>query len=359
MRIRPEIAALAAYRQGKPAPADAYKLSANENPFEPIPAVREAIAAASVNRYPDGSAVVVRQRIAERHGVTVGEVHVGAGSVAVLQQIVLAAASVGDEVVFAWRSFEAYPGLVAVAGATAVPVPLTASAEHDLDAMADAVTEATRLVIVCSPNNPTGTVVTATAFAAFMQRIPPTVLVVLDEAYVEFVTDPAAVSGEALLLTHPNLIVLRTFSKAYGLAGLRFGYAIGPEWILDALRAVAIPLSVVDAAQRAAIAALDNEEQLLERVGRLSRLRDQVRLALIDQGWWIPEAQGNFVWLATGAHTAQVAEIFLAEGIVTRPLGHDGVRVSIGESQAVDKLLRAAQEVVRTLPTAVSRPGLD
>ncbi len=359
MRLRPEVAALTAYRQGRPAPADAYKLSSNENPFEPIPEIRQAIAASSVNRYPDGAAIDVRTRLAARHDVDLGEIHVGAGSVAILQQIMLAVAGRDDEIVFAWRSFEAYPGLVAVSGATAVPVPLTAAAEHDLPAMAAAVTDATRLVMVCSPNNPTGTVVSVDGFAAFMELIPTDVLVVLDEAYAEFVTDADAVDGTRLIGRYPNLLVLRTFSKAYGLAGLRFGYVIGPEWILEALRAVAIPLSVIEPAQRAALAALDHEHVLLERVSRLSRLRDQVRLALIDQGWWVPEAHGNFLWLATGAHSAAVAEVFLSHGIVTRPLGDDGVRVSIGESQAVDKLLRAAADVVRTLPTAVPRAGLD
>jgi histidinol-phosphate aminotransferase len=353
VRLRPEILDLAAYRQGKPAPLDAFKLSSNENPFEPIAAVLEAIAASSVNRYPDGAAVAVRARIAMRHEVPADWVHVGAGSVAILAQLIQAAATAGDEVLYAWRSFEAYPGLVTVAGARSVTVPLLADGTHDLAGMAAAITDRTKVIIVCSPNNPTGTTVAASRFAEFMARVPPTVLVLLDEAYAEFVTDPAAVSGTAILGDHPNLVVLRTFSKAYGLAGLRFGYAIGAPYILDAARAVAIPLSVIESAQRAAIAALDNEEELLERVAHLAERRDHVWHALRDQGWNVPEPQGNFVWLATGEQTDAAVAVFLQRGIVVRALGTDGIRISIGEDASVEHLLSAAAEVVRTLPTTV------
>lgn len=352
VQLRQEIRELAAYRQGKSAPLDAFKLSANENPFEPIPAVLEAIAASSVNRYPDGAAVAVRERIAMRHDVPVEFVHVGAGSVAILSQLIQAAASTGDEVLYAWRSFEAYPGLVTVAGATSVMVPLSADGRHDLAGMAEAITDRTRVVIVCTPNNPTGTTVTAEEFASFMARVPRTVLVVLDEAYAEFVTDERAVAGMRVLSDHPNLVVLRTFSKAYGLAGLRFGYAIGAPYILDAARAVAIPLSVIEQAQRAAIAALDNERELLDRVAHLAERRDQVWHALREQGWTVPEPQGNFVWLATGDQTDAAVAVFLQRGIVVRALGADGIRVSIGEDASVEHLLSAAAEVIRNLPRA-------
>ena len=355
VRLREEILALTAYRQGKPAPTDSFKLSSNENPFPPIPAVLDAIATSSVNRYPDGSALALRIRLADRRGVEVDRIHVGAGSVAILAQLIQASSSVGDEVIYAWRSFEAYPGLVAVAGATSIRVPLTAGAEHDLAAMADAVTERTRLVLVCSPNNPTAAAVTDAAFAAFMARVPTHVLVVLDEAYAEFVTDPAAVDGLRLIDRYPNLVVLRTFSKAYGLAGLRLGYAIGPAYVLDAARTTAIPLSVIEPAQRAGLAALDHEAELLDRVARLSHLRDEVWTALVAQGWSGPAPQGNFVWLPTGASTGAAAETFLRHGVVARALGDDGLRVSIGEGESVEKLLAAAGEVVRNLP--VGRVG--
>src|SRR5690606_10943086 len=163
--------------------------------------------------------------------------------------------SVGDVVVNAWRSYEAYPSLPLVAGATGVQVPLGSGARHDLDAMADAITERTRAVIVCTPNNPTGPIVTSAEFAAFVARVPQDVLIILDEAYAEFVTAPDAVDGlsERVFETHPNVVVLRTFSKAFGLAGLRVGYAIGHPRVLDAARTTGIPLSVTSAAERAAI----------------------------------------------------------------------------------------------------------
>ncbi len=358
MRLRADIEAAVPYRQGKPAAPDAFKLSANENPFEPLPAVLEAIATASVNRYPDASAAVVRERLAARYGVSTEQVHVGAGSASILAQLISAAAAPGDEVLYSWRSFEAYPGLVTVAGATSVTVPNTADHRHDLPAMAAAVTERTRVVIVCSPNNPTGAIVTLDEFEAFMALVPPTVLVLLDEAYIEFTTDSSAVRGIPLLGRYPNLVVLRTFSKAYGLAGLRIGYAIGAKYLLDAARAAAIPLAVIEAAQKAAIASLDHEPEVLERVARIAVLRDQVWQALLDQGWSVPRPHGNFVWLPTGEQTAWAAEIFEQGGIVVRPLG-EGVRVTIGEPGSVDKLLRAAAEVVRNLRTVAGAATLD
>ena len=346
VRLRPEIAALPPYRQGKQAAADAFKLSSNENPFEPLPGVVEALrGAVAVNRYPDASASALRAALAEKWGVTTDEVHVGAGSVSLLNQFVLAAAAPGDEVVYAWRSFEAYPGIVTVSGATSVPVPLRADGSHDLDAMAAAVTDRTRLVIVCSPNNPTGTTVSTHDFETFMAAVPSDLLVVLDEAYAEFVTADDAVRGGSLTERHPNLVVLRTFSKAYGLAALRVGYAIGASSVLDAARATAIPLSVTEQGQAAALASLELEGELLERVARLATLRDQVRQALLDQGWSVPDAQGNFVWLATGDDTARAAEVFERHGIVVRAFAPEGLRITIGEPASVDGLLRAAREL--------------
>jgi len=346
VRLRPEIAALPPYRQGKQAAADAFKLSSNENPFEPLPGVVEALrGAVAVNRYPDASASALRAALAEKWGVTTDEVHVGAGSVSLLNQFVLAAAAPGDEVVYAWRSFEAYPGIVTVSGATSVPVPLRADGSHDLDAMAAAVTDRTRLVIVCSPNNPTGTTVSTHDFETFMAAVPSDLLVVLDEAYAEFVTADDAVRGGSLTERHPNLVVLRTFSKAYGLAALRVGYAIGASSVLDAARATAIPLSVTEQGQAAALASLELEGELLDRVARLAALRDQVRRALLDQGWSVPDAQGNFVWLATGDDTARAAEVFERHGIVVRAFAPEGLRITIGEPASVDGLLRAAREL--------------
>ena len=359
VRLRPEIESIVPYRQGRTAAEDAFKLSSNENPYPPLPAVLAAITESSINRYPEASAAGVRGRVAVKYGISPEQVQVGAGSVSVLAQLISAASAPGDEVVYAWRSFEAYPLLVATAGSTSVQVPLTADGRHDLRAMAAAITERTRVVIVCSPNNPTGTTVTRVEFLEFLAAVPPTVLVILDEAYAEFVTDPDAVRGEPLVAEHPNLVVLRTFSKAYGLAGLRIGYAVGAEYVMDAARAVAIPLSVTEPAQRGAIASLEHEAELLERVGRIAVLRDQLWQALIDQGWSLPKPHGNFLWLPTGDRTAEAAEIFAEFGIVARALGNDGLRVTVGESGSVDKLLKASAEVVRKLPTPGARGTLD
>jgi histidinol-phosphate aminotransferase len=350
VRLRPEIAALPPYRQGRPAPADGYKLSSNENPFPPLPGVAAAVAATAseINRYPDASALPLRERLAERFGVTADEVIVGAGSVSLLAQFIAAAAGPGDEVLYSWRSFEAYPGLITVSGATSVRVQNRADHSHDIEAMAAAVTDRTRVAVVCSPNNPTGTIVTAAEFDAFMNAVPGDLLVLLDEAYIEFVRDAASVDGRTLIGRYPNLVILRTFSKAYGLAGLRVGYAIGPVPILDAARSTAIPLSVTAASAAAALASLEPaaEAELLERVGVIAARRDRLREALVAQGWPVPHAHGNFVWLPTGEETTAVAERLFDAGLVTRAFPPEGIRVSVGEEESVETLLRILGELV-------------
>lgn len=353
IRVRPEIAALPPYRQGKQAGADAFKLSSNENPFDPLPGVVEKLRArVDVNRYPDASAGRLRAALGERFGVSPDAVHIGAGSVAILAQLMLAVCGPGDEVVYAWRSFEAYPGLALVAGATPVQVPLASDARHDLSAMAAAVTDRTRAIIVCSPNNPTGPIVTQAEFDAFADAVPDDVLVILDEAYAEFVTDPDAVDGMTVLGTagRDNVVALRTFSKAFGLAGLRVGYAIGHPRILDAARSTAIPLSVTAQAEEAALASLEAEDELLARVRDIGERRDRLAAALREAGWRVPAAQGNFVWLPTGAETMDAAARFDAGGLIVRPFAGDGIRISIGEEESVEKVLRIAAAVVDTLP---------
>ena len=361
VRVRPEIAALPAYKQGKQAGADAFKLSSNENPFDPLPGVLDAVhAATALNRYPDATAGRLRHRLAERFGVDDDAVHVAAGSVSILAQLVLATSGPGDEVVFAWRSFEAYPWLAVVAGATPVQVPLTDDACHDLPAMAAAITDRTRAVIVCSPNNPTGPIVKQADFDAFVAAVPSDVLIILDEAYAEFVTDPDAVDGLRVLSAkqHPNVVVLRTFSKAFGLAGLRIGYAIGHPRILDAARSTSIPLSVTAHAEEAALASLDAEDALLERVRTIADRRDRLAAALRATGWRVPQAQGNFVWLPAGRETLDLAGAFDAAGLIVRPFAGDGLRISVGEEDSVEKVLWIAASVVKDLPEGHSGRGL-
>ena len=352
VNLRPEIVAVPAYKQGRAAPVDGFKLSSNENPYPPLPGVVHAVAAVlgDLNRYPNAGGLDLRERLAERHGVPAAQVHLGNGSVSLLAQLISAAAGVGDEVVYSWRSFEAYPGLVTVAGATSIQVPNRPDGRHDLDAMADAITDRTRVVIVCTPNNPTGPIVTADEFTGFMARVPASLLVLLDEAYYEFVTDESVVDGIPLLSRYPNLVVLRTFSKAYGLAGLRVGYAVGPERVLNAARSAAIPLSVTDIARVAAMASIDAEEELMERVARIAMRRDALRAALTEQGWNLPRAQGNFVWLATGEQTAEANDAFFDAGLTVRAFPPEGIRISVGEEESVEKLLTVAGDIVKKLP---------
>lgn len=343
-----QISALPPYvpgARGLPGAQPPVKVSSNENPQPPLPSVLEALGAggAAINRYPDMYATDLVERLAERHGVDPAQVVVANGSVSVLAHLLQTFAGPGDEVLYAWRSFEAYPILTLLTGATPVTVPLDAAARHDLPAMASAVTERTKVVMVCSPNNPTGPAVHADEFAAFMEAVPGHVVVVLDEAYLEYVDDPDAVRGADLYGRYENLVVLRTFSKAYGLAGLRVGYAVAAAELVDAVRKAVTPFSVSGVAQFAAIASIDAEEELLLRVKETVAERSRVKAALEEQGWSMPDAQGNFVWIAAGERTAElVAHLAAQEPVVlVRPFMGDGVRVSIGSPEENDAVIAA------------------
>jgi histidinol-phosphate aminotransferase len=321
-----------------------YKLSSNENPYPPLPGVLDAVAraAAEMNRYPDMGCVALYDALAAKLDVAPDQLAAGTGSVAVLYQLLQAYCDPADEVVHAWRSFEAYPIAVSVAGAVSVQVPLTAGGRHDLDAMAAAVTDRTKVVVLCTPNNPTGPALTHTEVAAFVDRIPGEVLVVVDEAYREFVRIDDPVDTLALIRGRSNVVAMRTFAKAYGLAGLRVGYLVGPAAIASAVRACSLPFGVSTIAQAAAVASLEAEDELLARVDALVAERDRVTGALTDQGWDLPDAQGNFVWLALGERTTDFAAAAEAAGIMVRPFAGDGVRISIGEVEANDRFLGIA-----------------
>ena len=342
--VRERIAARRAYQQGAQAGPGSFKLSSNENPFGPLPGVIEAAQrSVTFNRYPDATAPRLRQRLADRFGVGADAVLVTAGSTSLLHQFALALCGHDDEVVFAWRSFDGYPWMVDITGAVPVPVPLDVDERHDLDAMAAAITERTRIVVVCNPNNPSGTAVTQAAFDAFVERVPPDVLVILDEAYAEFATGPDALDGRRVIAAgRDNVVVLRTFSKAYGLAGLRIGYAVGHPRLLDAARIAGIPLAVTAQGEEAALASLDAEPALLERVSVIADRRDRLAAALREAGWAVPESQANFVWLPTGTRTAEGEEAFAAAGLIVRAYGADGIRVTVGEEESLDPIVRAA-----------------
>ena len=347
---RDTISALPAYKQGAAAGGSgAFKLSSNENPFAPLASVTEAIASAlgEIHLYPSMAVTEVTERIAARYDIDAENVAFGAGSVEVLSQLIHASAGAGDEVIFAWRSFEAYPILVQVAGATPVSVPLTPDERHDLDAMANAVTSSTRLILVCNPNNPTGAVVTAEELHAFLARVPKTVLVVIDEAYVHFNRDASSAVGIDFFRRYPNVAVLHTFSKAYGLAGLRIGYAIAPAGVAANLRRVALPFGVTALAQRAALASLDAEAALARRVDAIVAERARVLVALRASGWPVGDSQGNFIWLRTGDATDRVNAGFVRVGILARAFPGEGLRVTIGTPEQNDRfLLAAAAETV-------------
>ncbi|MFI1868549.1 histidinol-phosphate transaminase [Streptomyces jumonjinensis] len=346
-KLRAELDGIPTYKPGRPAAADgpvAFKLSSNENPYPPLPGVMEtAIAAAhTFNRYPDMACTGLVNELADRFGVPVEHLATGTGSVGVAQSLVQATSGPGDEIVYAWRSFEAYPIISQISGAASVRVPLTAGEVHDLDAMADAVTERTRLIFVCNPNNPTGTVVRRAELERFLDRVPSDVLVVLDEAYREFNRDPEVPDGVEIYRDRPNVAVLRTFSKAYGLAGLRVGFAIAHEPVAAALRKTAVPFGVSQLAQDAAVASLRAEDELLGRVGSLVCERIRVHETLVKQGWTVPPTQANFVWLRLGERTVEFAAACEKAGVMVRPFPGEGVRITIGEDEANDLFLRTA-----------------
>jgi histidinol-phosphate aminotransferase len=354
VRLRAALDQVPSYIPGKPAAAQdgvtAYKVSSNENPYPPLPSVLKVVqeAAATINRYPDMAVTELTQALADSLEVPLEHLATGTGSVGVLGQVISATCDPGDEVVYAWRSFEAYPIVTALAGATSVQVGLDERARHRLDAMRAAITDRTKVVIVCTPNNPTGPMVTHTELERFLDAVPSRVLVVVDEAYVEFVTGDDAPRSLELYRQRPNVMVLRTFSKAYGLAGLRVGYAVAHPPVASALRKTATPFGVSSIAQAAAVASLAAFDELKERVDALVAERTRVVEALRGQGWAIPDSEANFVWFPLGDRSGDFAAAAQQAGLTLRQYGNDGVRATIGEREANDVLVRVADEFLRS-----------
>jgi histidinol-phosphate aminotransferase len=343
-KVRPDLAALPSYVPGRKAPG-AVVLASNESPFGLLPGIAELLRdlAPSTSRYPDMGATALLEAIAAQHGVTPDRVAVGAGSVEVLGQLVSATVGAGDDVVFAWRAFEAYPIVTAVAGGTAVKVPLTPGHVHDVDAMADAVTDRTRVVLVCNPNNPTSTAVGEAELKRIVDAVPADVLVVVDEAYREYVDPELVPDAFALFADRLNVAVLRTFSKAYALAGLRVGYCLGSPDLVRVVRTCQVPFSVSALAQAAAVAALGQRDEVARRarltVAERARVTDVLRAA----GYEVPDSQANFVWLPLGARAAGFAQHCADSGVLVRPFPGEGVRVTIGLPEENDRFLAAAQ----------------
>lgn len=349
VRLRQAMATLPGYVPGRAVPG-AIKLASNETPLPPLPHVVERIAqaATTVNRYPDNWSRELTEALAARFGLDSSRVVVGCGSVSLCYQLGAATVQSADEVLYAWRAFEAYPIVTAIAGADDARVPLRDHV-HDLQSMAERITERTRLIFICNPNNPTGTVVRRNELAAFLRAVPSDVPVVLDEAYHEFVTDADVPDGVTLLDEHPNLIVLRTFSKAYGLAGLRIGYGIagGPE-LPTALKQTQSPFAVTALAQQAALASLEPEaeSQLMARVKDIVIERDRVHAELVAAGYEVPPTQANFVWVALGDRTMTWASGCADRKVIVRAFDGHGARVTIGTPEENDRFLEAARELV-------------
>jgi len=346
---------MASYRPGKSAAQaadehgldEAVKLASNENPYPPVPSIVAAVAAAAgdVNRYGDHRAADLRDALADWVGVDADRVSCGCGSVGLLQQLFLAYVDPGDEVVYPWPSFEAYPVDVAITAATEVAVPLVDQA-FDLDAVADAVTPRTKLVVLANPNNPTGTAVHVDELRRLVERVPDDVLVVVDEAYREFVTADLGDPVHDLQPDHPNVVVLRTFSKAYGLAALRTGYSIADPSVVAELDKVLIPFAVNHLAQVASLAAIAAEAEVREVIGRLVAERDRVVAALRVDGWDLPDAHANFVWLPLAERTDALFPEIERRGVVVRPFPGVGIRVTIGSPAENDRFMAALAEVV-------------
>jgi histidinol-phosphate aminotransferase len=330
------------------------QLASNESPFGPHPKVVEAIqaAAAAMNRYPDPDATLLRRRIAERYETEPGRVAVGNGSCELLLAAAEALCEPGAEIVYAWPSFSIYPHLAALTGAREVRVPLAEGEVHDLDAIAAEVTAATQIVVVCNPNNPTGTHVPAAQVAAFCERIPSHVTIALDEAYVEFQTHDDPDDTLDLLAEFPNLVLLRTFSKVYGLAGLRVGFALGSAKFRAAVDAVRQPFSVNAIAQTAAAEAILHSDDVERRVERTLVERVRVEEGLRELGLETAETQTNFSWIGLGeADEKQVVAALAERRIAVRPgtpLGDSGhIRVSYGTPAENDRFLAAMGEILR------------
>jgi histidinol-phosphate aminotransferase len=318
-----------------------YRLFLNENPFPPLPSIVDVIASAAldINRYPEIMPSTLTAKIASRLSVPEADVITGPGSVGIYQQIGQAMLAKDDEVLYAWPSFEAYPIVAAVAGARSIRVPLR-DGVHDLRTMAERISPRTRVIFLCDPNNPTGSVIRQPELTDFLTSVPESVMVVLDEAYREFADDTHGIDGVELYRRWPNVVALRTFSKAYGLAGLRVGYGVAHPAIADSLRKCAVPCGVSTIAARAAIASLELEDELFVRVDEVVRERERLRTELLDCGVTVTPSETNFLWLPLGPQAAEVADLLEAQGLMARLFPNEGIRLTVGTPAANDLVVK-------------------
>jgi histidinol-phosphate aminotransferase len=360
-RPRPPVATLPAYRAGRTPEmvaaehglARAVKLASNEAPFGPLPSVRAVIdeQAALAHRYPEVQADSLRAAIGTRLDVGIEHVTVGAGSSGLLWQIAQAFLDPGDELLIPWPSFEAYPIVGQLMGASVVRAPLDGFTV-DVDAMIDAVTDRTKVAVVADPNNPTGTALDGASLQRLAEATAERCLLVIDEAYLEFRTRSDAVDVLALARRYEHVLVLRTFSKAYGLAGLRVGYALGPRSFVEYVDRVAVPFAVSSVAQAAATASLSADAELQVFIDGVVAERSRVERALRERGWSVPDPQANFVLLPAGAFAVELADALERRGCITRPFAGLGVRVTIGTPEEDDEMLAAFDDVASELTLA-------
>lgn len=348
-RVRPAVANLASYTPGKAASqvedehdiSNAIKLASNENPWSPVPAVAAAIADAvsGVNRYADNNATDVREAIGNWLGIDSGNITVGCGSSGLLQQLFMTYVDPGDEVVFPYPSFEIYPVFSTLFDAVEVRTPLI---DHtfDLDAVADAVTDKTKLIFLATPNNPTGTSISMDDVAALLGKIPNDVIVVIDEAYREF-NDPSFGDPVDLLANHRNVVITRTFSKAFGLAGLRSGYGVCDPEIIRELDKTRLAFSVNNLSQAGMLAAIEHEDAAMAKVAELLDERQRCVDALTEAGVDMPTTNANFIYIPTGNASANIATAMEKQGVVTRPFPGIGLRITIGTPEQNDRWLAA------------------
>ncbi|MDX8403229.1 MAG: histidinol-phosphate transaminase [Mariprofundaceae bacterium] len=336
---------------------EAVKLASNENPYGPSPKAIKTVkkAVADVHRYPDGDCSELKQALAVKHACGVENILLGNGSSEALRMVIQTFASAGDEVLFSRRAFIMYPLYARMVGATGVAVPESDGLSHDLDAMANAVTKRTKVICIANPNNPTGTLHGTDAMQNFLDRLPRDVIIIMDEAYYEFVADEL---GDSISkLNHPGLVISRTFSKAYGLAGLRIGYAIADKEIISLVNRFREPFNVNLLAQSAALAALDDQDWVMARVADCRQERD--RLELIFDAWGVLGGRsfGNFV-LLRHAHASRILQLLEDQGIIPRPLGPYGMpdylRISVGTEQENEQLLKALESILSSAPGVVS-----
>lgn len=364
-RPRRAIDSLPAYRPGKDAAqvgaehgvANAIKLASNETPWGPVPSVAAALTESigSINRYADYRATELRQRIAQWVGVDDAEVTVGCGSSGILQQLFLTYIGPGDEVVYPWRSFEIYPIFAKLADGKAVTVPLV-DHRFDLEAVLEAVGPKTKLVVLANPNNPTGTAFDMASLKVLLSAVGPDVLIVLDEAYREFMDPALGDPIKELFPDHRNLVITRTFSKAQGLAALRVGYAVADQSVIDAIDKAQLPFTVNAMAQVAAVASIAAHDEVMSRVELTKSERDRVADELRSRGWEVPDTQANFVYLSVGEATMNLSSELEKLGLVTRPFAGEGIRITISSPEENDRLLAGLAQVIAAAQASAVSP---